>query len=99
MLCSNFANLLKSGIGDIGAVKYQNKPFLKESFYTLKNNIDIGEKMAIYNGFRFEALCPNCGNWTDDVDNKQEYACCFNCGLMKLDNIFQVREGRYVKVI
>jgi hypothetical protein len=44
VLCFLSANLLKSGIGDIGAVKYQNKPFLKESFYTLKNNIGIGEK-------------------------------------------------------
>lgn len=32
------------------AVNYQNKPFLKESFYTLKNNIVLGEKM------RFRAI-------------------------------------------
>lgn len=27
------------------AVNYQSKSFLKESFYTLKNNIGIGENM------------------------------------------------------
>lgn len=44
VLSGMYAIPKKKETGDIKAGNYQNKPFLKGYFYTLKNNIGIGEK-------------------------------------------------------
>jgi len=44
VLSGRYAIPKRKETGEIKAGNYQNKPFLKESFYILKNNIGIGEK-------------------------------------------------------
>lgn len=43
VLCGRHAIPKRNETGDIKVGNYQNKPFLKESFYTLKNNIVVGD--------------------------------------------------------
>jgi hypothetical protein len=43
VLSGRYAIPKRKETGEIKAGNYQNKPFLKESFYTLKNNMVVGD--------------------------------------------------------
>ena len=43
VLSGRYAIPKRKETGEIKEGNYQNKPFLKESFYTLKNNIVVGD--------------------------------------------------------
>lgn len=48
----------------------------------------------------FEAQCPRCGNWSDDLDGHTELAFCKVCA--DCDNspgLFEIRKTRVIKKV